>query len=111
MAMILRTWTVDQVIALARQLDPGLEDADFADAGQRLDNLDDGAFARYGLGPADVTQLRNRFATWPRTAPPRRDTAGEMPGQYRGRRGGVTRRGQASLKRLPGDRRRLMPGE
>lgn len=73
MAMILRTWTVDQVIALGRQLDPGLQDADFADAGQRLDNLDDGAFARYGLGPADVTQLRDQFATWPRTAPPRRD--------------------------------------
>jgi hypothetical protein len=71
MAQILRTYLVVQVIALARQLDPGLEDADFADAGLRLDELDDAAFARYGLTPTDVAALRGQFATWPRTAPPR----------------------------------------
>jgi hypothetical protein len=49
--------------------DPGLEEADFAFAGQRLDQLDDLAFARYG---ADVAWIRRQFANWPRTAPPRR---------------------------------------
>jgi hypothetical protein len=71
MAQILGTFTVDQVIGFARQLDPGLEDADFADAGLRLDQMDDLAFARYGLGAGDVARLREQFAAWPRTAPPR----------------------------------------
>lgn len=71
MAQLLGTFTLDQVIGFARQLDPGLEDADFADAGLRLDQLDDLAFARYGLGPDDVGRLREQFASWPRTAPPR----------------------------------------
>jgi hypothetical protein len=71
MAQILAAFTVDQVIGFARQLDPGLEDADFADAGLRLDQMDDLAFARYGLGSDDVARLREQFAPWPRTAPPR----------------------------------------
>lgn len=69
-AAILRTYPAEQVIALAMQSDPGLEEADFAAAGQRLDELDDLAFARYG---ADVPWLRQQFATWPRTGPPRRN--------------------------------------
>lgn len=77
-AEILRTRTVDEVIALAVQSDPGLEPADFADAGRHLDQLDDLAFARYGLGPSDVASLRERFASWPRTAPPRE--AADGPG-------------------------------
>jgi hypothetical protein len=71
MAQILGTFTADQVIGFARQLDPGLEDADFADAGLRLDQMEDLAFARYGLGADDVARLREQFAPWPRTAPPR----------------------------------------
>jgi hypothetical protein len=71
MAQILRVFAVDQVIGFARQLDPGLEDADFADVGLRLDQMDDLAFARYGLGADDVARLREQFASWPRTAPPR----------------------------------------
>ena len=55
------------VIALARQLEPGLEDEDFADTGRRLDRLSDKVFARYGLGPEDIAQLRKRFAAWPRS--------------------------------------------
>jgi len=51
---------------MARKLEPGLTDEDFADAGQRLDRLTDVSFARYGLAPGDVTQLRQRFAAWPR---------------------------------------------
>lgn len=68
-AAILRTYTVAEVIALGMRSDPGLEEADFAFAGQRLDQLDDLAFARYG---ADVAWVRRQFANWPRTAPPRR---------------------------------------
>jgi hypothetical protein len=63
----LENYTVDQLIALARQLEPGLENEDFADAGRRLDRLSDKVFSRYGLGPEDVARLRTRFAGWPRS--------------------------------------------
>jgi hypothetical protein len=56
-----------QVIVFARRLDPGLEDRDFAEAGQRLDHMPDEAFTPLGLGPGDVATLRERFADWPRT--------------------------------------------
>ena len=70
-AAALQRYSVDQLIGLARRLDPGLADQDFADAGRRLDRLSDSVFARYGLSPADVAQLRERLAGWPRTAAPR----------------------------------------
>jgi len=66
-AAALEHYTVDQLIALARRLDPGLEDRDFADAGRQLDRMPDRMFARYGLSPADVTVLRERFKAWPRS--------------------------------------------
>ena len=65
-AAALRHYTVGQLIGLAKRLDPGLADRDFADAGQQLDRLPDGVFARYGLSPRDITQLREQFASWPR---------------------------------------------
>lgn len=68
-AAILQAHTVDEVIALGMRSDPGLAEADFAFAGQRLDQLDDLAFARYGV---DAAWIRRQFAGWPRTAPPRR---------------------------------------
>jgi len=68
-AAALENYTVDHLIALARQLEPGLKDEDFADAGRRVDRLDDKVFGRYGLGPEDVTRLRKRFASWPRLRP------------------------------------------
>ena len=66
-AAALEHYSADQLIGLARQLEPGLEDEDFADAGRRLDRLSDAVFRRYGLGPDDVARLRERFATWPRS--------------------------------------------
>ena len=57
---------MDQLIGLAKRLDPGLADQDFADAGRQLDRLPDGVFARYGLGALDVARLREQFAAWPR---------------------------------------------
>jgi hypothetical protein len=65
-AAALEHYTVDQVIAFARRLDPGLEERDFADAGRRLDRWGDAVFAAFGLGPADVAALRAAFADWPR---------------------------------------------
>ena len=59
-------YSVPQVIAFARRLDPGLTGRDFANAGQQLDRLPDGVFARYGLRPPDVIRLRQQLAAWPR---------------------------------------------
>ena len=66
-AALERGYSIDQLIGLARALDPGLTARDFADAARRLDHLDDEAFARYSLSPQDVTRIRERFAAWPRT--------------------------------------------
>ena len=55
------------LIDFARRLDPGLTARDFADAGLQLDQIDDDAFARYGLSRRDVAALRDKFAGWPRT--------------------------------------------
>ena len=73
-AAALDHYSVDQLIGLARRLDPGLTDMDFADAGRRLDSLSDKRFIAYGLSPQDVAELRQRFAAWPRVAPQRRPT-------------------------------------
>ena len=66
-AAALDRYAVAELIAFARRLDPGLTDQDFADAGRQLDRMPDGVFARYGLGPQDVTRLRERLASWPRS--------------------------------------------
>jgi hypothetical protein len=63
----LARYSIEQVIGFACRLDPGLEDRDFAEAGQRLDQMPDEAFTPFGLGPGDVAALRERFADWPRT--------------------------------------------
>jgi hypothetical protein len=65
-AAALEHFTMEQMIGFARRLDPGLTDRDFADAGRRLDQWGDGVFAPFGLSPHDITQLRKRFAAWPR---------------------------------------------
>ncbi|HYZ52093.1 MAG TPA: nucleotidyl transferase AbiEii/AbiGii toxin family protein [Streptosporangiaceae bacterium] len=65
-AAALQRYTPGQLIALAKHLDPGLTDRDFADAGRRLDQMPDRAFAPQGYGPQEVARLRERFAAWPR---------------------------------------------
>jgi Nucleotidyl transferase AbiEii toxin, Type IV TA system len=65
-AAALKRYSIRDAIGLARRLDPGLEDRDFADAVRRLDQWGDGIFAPFGLGPADVAELREAFRDWPR---------------------------------------------
>ena len=67
-AAALERYTPAQLIGFARRLDQGLTGQDFADAGLRLDQMDDRAFAKIGLSPPDVTRLRERLAAWPRSA-------------------------------------------
>ena len=65
-AAALVRYTPQQLIGFARRTEPGLTDRELADAGRRLDELRDGEFTRYGVRPADVAGLRERFAAWPR---------------------------------------------
>ncbi|MEU6020278.1 nucleotidyl transferase AbiEii/AbiGii toxin family protein [Micromonospora sp. NPDC047134] len=58
--------SVAELLELARQLDPALEDEDVRAAGRYLDRIPDGRFARYGLDPADITRVRRQLAAWPR---------------------------------------------
>jgi hypothetical protein len=72
-AALLKKFTAGQLISLARERDPGLEDADFADAGQHLDRMRDSRLAPLltSAEGEDVAWLRSQFALWPRTAAPR----------------------------------------
>ena len=65
-AAALKRYSIHDAIGLARRLDPGLEDRDFADAARRLDQWGDGIFAPFGLSAADIAALREAFAGWPR---------------------------------------------
>jgi hypothetical protein len=66
-AAFLARYSPAQLISLAKQLDPGLEDRDFADAGRQLDRMPDGVFKRYKLSPDHIKELRLRLAAWPRS--------------------------------------------
>jgi hypothetical protein len=83
-AALLNKYSVGQLIALARERDPGLQDADFADAGQHLDRMRDtrlapllpggaGGYGGAGGIGGDVAWLRRQFADWPRDAAPREE--------------------------------------
>lgn len=65
-AAALECYSPDLLIDLAKRQDPGLTDADFADAGRRVDDIEDWEFAGYGLSPSQIATLRERFAGWPR---------------------------------------------
>jgi len=74
-AAALERYSPAQLIGFARRLDPGLTGRDFADAGQRLDQMDDRTFTEIGLSLRDVAALRERLAIWPRDA----RSAGQEP--------------------------------
>jgi hypothetical protein len=65
-AAALERYPLPRVLELAHAADPALDPEDIADAGRYLDRLDDARFALYGLGPAEITDLRARLAQWPR---------------------------------------------
>jgi hypothetical protein len=72
MAELLTRFTAGQLITLARQRDPGLEDADFADVGLYVDRVRDDALAAILEGTGrDVGWLRQQLRDWPRIARPR----------------------------------------
>jgi hypothetical protein len=55
-----------ELVAMAREVDPAIEDDEVRAVGARLDGLKDQHLARYGLDAAAIGELRRRFATWPR---------------------------------------------
>jgi hypothetical protein len=65
-AAFLDRYSPAELLDIARQVDPGLEDEDVPMVGRRLDRLPDEAFFPYQLSRGDVNELRRRFATWPR---------------------------------------------
>lgn len=81
-AALLKRYTVGQLITLALERDPGLQEADFADAMRHLDQMRDARFSALLTGPdgEDASWLRKQFAAWPRQAAPR---AGDVPGEFR----------------------------
>jgi hypothetical protein len=65
-ATVLATRTFDELLELARQVQPELDLDEVAAAGRRLDASPSEAFARYGLDSRAVDQMRARFRGWPR---------------------------------------------
>jgi hypothetical protein len=65
-AALLGRYTPAELIGFARRLDPGLTAQDFADAGHRLDRMDDAVLATAGLSPEGIARVRRRFGPWPR---------------------------------------------
>jgi hypothetical protein len=65
-AAALERYPLPRILELAHAVDPALDPEDIADAGRYLDRLDDARFALYGLGPAEIADLRARLARWPR---------------------------------------------
>lgn len=65
-AVFLQRHRPQELLAMARRVDPALNAEDVAAAGRRLDRTPDRAFAPYRLDPAAIGELRARFAVWPR---------------------------------------------
>lgn len=59
-------YTVAELLELARQVDPALDDEDVRAAGRYLDGLADRRFTRYGLDAPRIAEVRRRMAAWPR---------------------------------------------
>jgi Nucleotidyl transferase AbiEii toxin, Type IV TA system len=54
----------DALLRLAADHDPGFDLSWFAEALAAIDRLPDSLFRPYGLGPADVSALRERMSGW-----------------------------------------------
>jgi hypothetical protein len=66
-AGLLDRYDRDRLMELARIADPALTDEEFAEAMDRLDRMPDRRFAVYGLSPAEISEVRARFVSWPRS--------------------------------------------
>jgi hypothetical protein len=82
-AAALGRYSPAELIGFARRLDPGLDSQDFAEAGQRLDQMPDYAFTSLGLSQQDVARLRERFAAWPQEPEAVAADTSRHPGQPR----------------------------
>lgn len=60
-------YTVDDLIRLAADADPGFDKAMFAVALSALKRIPDQALAYHGLAAGDITGLRERFLCWERS--------------------------------------------
>jgi len=67
LAAALDRYSVARLISLARSIDPGLSDEEFAAAGRRLDAMSDRRFLLSGLTGDDTRRLRLKLARWPRS--------------------------------------------
>ncbi|GAB3082650.1 nucleotidyl transferase AbiEii/AbiGii toxin family protein [Micromonospora schwarzwaldensis] len=65
-AAALDRYAVAELLELARQVDPALEEEDVRAAGRYLDGLTDRRFTRYGLDAARIAEVRRRMSVWPR---------------------------------------------
>jgi hypothetical protein len=65
-AAVLDRYAPADLLAMARRVDPGLEEEDVPMVGRRLDRLPDEAFFPYHLDSGGVAELRRQFAVWPR---------------------------------------------
>jgi hypothetical protein len=64
-AVFLADHTAHELLAGARRVDPGIEEADIAAVGGRLARIPDWELANYGLNGDAISVLRQRFAAWP----------------------------------------------
>jgi hypothetical protein len=80
-AAALAVYGREELMGLARRADPDLADAEFAEAMQRLDVLDDAVFTRlYRFTPEQVQGIREAFTAWPRpAAEPQAESLGREP--------------------------------
>lgn len=111
----LERYTPQELIGFARGVDPGLDDADFAGAGQRLDQITDRQFAEAGISTEETARLRDRFASWPREAG-RPDPRGEprcapRPKPGHGSPAGSADGAPGSRAWIPGWATRRSPGQ
>jgi hypothetical protein len=69
-ALLRHGYSIEQLLALVRQKDPGTHPEDIADVGRRLDKMRDRRLEEHiegsGLDPASIRAL---FKEWPRKAP------------------------------------------
>jgi hypothetical protein len=64
--VFLRECSPEELLALARGVDPGIEAEDIVAVAARLNRMPDRELADYGLDAAAIAELRHRFMAWPR---------------------------------------------